>query len=293
MFDFVKLGLSDSETVKRLMNDPGISFVGGFYLSTGELLEKFEANYKGLKITLYQSNRITIEGSLHMFYNSLYSDVIHNHNQFSLSMVKAAVGALTSLLDINANLISIHNLEFGHNVRMGDDICIKKKLQNFIVFKNQHPFSIIRFRDGGCMVEYSSSQACIKFYDKGTQYKLPENILRVEKRVKVMQNQFDRIIHLSDLLLREFWLECQGELLKARQRCLYIEKPKKVSLQSKEANLFNNCRTPSFWEDLTPRERYYYSKEKLPALLEKHSLDLFKRSLVKYLMECFDGLIST
>jgi hypothetical protein len=291
MFDFVKLGFNSSEVAQRLVNDPIFCFTAKVCISTSEIL-KYEGFYNSLKFTIYPSNRIIIEGSLHIFYNSIIHKSKHNYNQFSYSMLEMAIKKLTGIVKIEAKHMVIHNLEFGHNLQLNKDVDVRRKLDNFVCFKFQHPFCKDFYLNKGYMIQYLSTQACIKLYDKGGQYNLPYNLLRVEKRIKKMQNQFKKTIFLSDLLSEAFWIECQNALVKAFEKCLYIEIIKKVKLSSCEEEFLVNAQKPSFWESLTARNRCYYSKKRLPLLLTKFELNTFKQSLFCMMEQLFNQNIT-
>ena len=292
MFDGIKLDFEHADIAASLLVNPLFKFTITADISTGEVV-KYKASHKGLTFFVYPSNRVLIFGSLHIFYNMEFKGIRQNYDLFSLSKVTMAITALANILHMPASEIVVRNIEFGFNIELKSNVNIKKLLQNFIVYSNRQSFNEKGYEDGGYYISLTSTEAIIKFYDKGIKYMLPQKLIRIEKKIKTMRNLSKSPIYLSDLANREFWLKCQGNLMNMFKNCLFINPNVKIKMDKKEQNLIEKFIEPNFWEELTVAQRFYYSKEKLPMLNDKFNLDETKLELTRIMVSSFEDLINS
>lgn len=204
MFDGIKTKISGIP-INEFMQNPYLSF---FPHKDRRNIISQRAEFKGLDIRIYNNATISIKGSLHKYYNSGE----HNYNEFNLSQFVVVLNDLSESLGINPFLASLHNLEFGVNVILPFNT--KEFIERIVSYKGKD-FDKRIFKEEGYLYAYPMKHYILKIYDKGLQYKRPENVLRFEIAVKRMQffkNNSIPIKALSDLTKPNIYQQLKGVL---------------------------------------------------------------------------------
>ena len=132
--------------------------------------------YKNLNIIIFTNNRVLLTGSLHYFYN----DGKHNYNDFTFNNLQETLYRLSKLLNTELHKIILLNIEFGVNLNplfKAKNITDNVLLHRTKEFLKPYDFNYKRA---------THQRFWIKVYDKGTQFKRQENILRIELKYKKM-----------------------------------------------------------------------------------------------------------
>lgn len=174
--DFVKALLINANS-EKLINNPKFKKTFEKYIDedTGER-SKLILEHLNLKIIILRNNRVLLTGSLHYYHNK----GIHNYNDFTFLDLQETIYQISELLGVTISNIVLLNIEFGVNLNpyfnpncIIDNLHIHRKKEflkpdnyNFKASKHQ------RF--------------WIKVYNKGEQFKRPNNILRIELKYKKM-----------------------------------------------------------------------------------------------------------
>jgi hypothetical protein len=140
----------------------------------------------------------------------------------------------------------------------------------------------------GCKLTYFK----IKVYDKGKQFKLPENVLRFEIKVMKMQ-YFERkgitLKYFSDLLNRDIYEPLGNILTEIFEGILFGDNTLDESkLSEKEARIFHRGENPRTWKTPsgeTERKRLYRLEKSYKEILERHGTGVNVQRVVSELIK--------
>jgi hypothetical protein len=142
-------------------------------LGKGSEIRYYYAYFRGLRIEMYESGRITIEGSLHKYANHGK----HNHNDFRKSDFENVIRSLKMNLKIEPHHLHIICMEVGVNIV--PPIETSQLLNNIFMFRGKD----IEQRMSNDKAKYHGVE-CDKFefkaYDKAKQFRLPGQLIRIE-----------------------------------------------------------------------------------------------------------------
>ena len=166
-------------------------------LGTGKEYIIHTANYRELEIKFYEfhnsiKNFVQVKGSIHKYYHSGV-----NYTDFNLFEAHKAIYEICDFLQIEPNKTTIHALEFGVNIHLDQPTEIL--LNSFINYMGK-PYELNEFNSEGYLKRFTYHQFDVKLYDKGRQYRLPENIFRYEIKVKRMAYLTEKGILINSLL---------------------------------------------------------------------------------------------
>jgi hypothetical protein len=262
---------------------------------TGEIMEYPK---KGSDFNLQISINMfsaTILGSLHKYKNLLEENGEQNHDDFNFCQIQEVIRGLIKKYDIEKDTV-LTNLEFGFNLAVSKDP--KTIIDNNVLMNNYKSANKnLKFKGSGDYKEFQLTDYRIKIYNKSKQYKLIDNILRVE--LKIIQKR----------LLQSLGIRCLEDLLdkKALKRLfkLFTEKfegliivddfdPKTIpEIACSKLNKYMN---PNFWIRIkaqkSPRQ---ISKLKLEfaSILSKYQLLETKNEIREKLYFKFQELLES
>jgi len=160
----------------------------GYYTETAlyeNLLIEIQRNIENDKYV------IKLKGSLHKYYNKG-----SNINDFNIYSIRESISKLTEKLKINPINCIIHQIEFGVNCKF--QFPSLKIISNLLSHKGK-TFELKEFNNRGYLKKFIHSHYDIKIYDKGLQYKITDNIIRIEIKVKKMQFLYSKKIHIKNI----------------------------------------------------------------------------------------------
>lgn len=290
MIDYTKFVLLDI-CPKKLLDNPLLNFFDKVEQKTGLLGAYQQANYKGLVFKVYYGNeannwhrRITLEGSLHKFWNNGK----HNYNDFGINELLEVLKILKNKFGITPKNCYINQIEIGVN------LIVAFSVYSFLLCCIMHKTT--RFKWGktngkGHFLTAEYQRHVFKIYDKATQYKnqkfqIDNEILRIEIKYSNMEDLRRKYsIHtLEDLLI--FGLEEFVQILvKKWQEVIFFEKE---VFENTEYEFKYSC--PKFWEELKPDNLKYHKREMykkiakfgkstkdyITKLIEEKSIELLK-----------------
>lgn len=128
---------------------------------------------QNIKIKIYESNRIFLDGSLHKYANN----GIHNHDQFTQLEFNRILEKLNSRFGIKPHNLRIICLEFGYNITPPIDC---DWLIDHLLRHQQKDVEILLSNDRAKYRQFKHRNYIIKVYNKGKQYKCDDPILRIE-----------------------------------------------------------------------------------------------------------------
>ena len=198
-----------------------------------------------------------IKGSLHKFKNGGK----HNYDDFPWYQVSETIDELSEVLGIDVRYLKLINLEWGVNIKT--EIAPKEIISGLVMHKGVR-FEKMYVSPGTCYI-CAHAQFSVKVYDKGTQYRLPENILRIEisSNKAAFINSFG-IITLDDLQYPERIANLQNSLLCGGWRDSLLIEPglfDNYHLDKKMQGRISNWSNPLYWMEAKNRNRCYQKKE--------------------------------
>jgi hypothetical protein len=162
-------------------------------------------------------------------------------------------------------------LEFGLNIR--PPLKTNETIRQFVCNAKGDSFGAMRSKQGkplGIVCELT--EYSIKVYDKGRQYQLPDQLLRIEQ--KVTCGKFIRrmgIHKLSDLQQPEVWQRLSEELLKTLQNLIIREPSIQENKLSTSKRLFvHQAATAHYWKGLEPNQRLK-AKKRLNEIVKRYA----------------------
>jgi hypothetical protein len=288
MVDYIKLLLQEID-VNKLTSNRQLDFIRDFSESTGEISTKRIAKFHYCKITVYDSGIVLFQGTIHKMFNSIKGIKAPNYNKenykgfngndFTFDNILEVKKILCNLFDCRPKQMIFQNIEFGINCQLdiNIDLFIKGLLYHRGIYF-EHKFD----RSYG---EVIHQRFRIKIYNKGKQYGMLENVIRLELSVNKMEeieevklNSFEDIITTTLNLLNKALLKRLDEVMH------YDYTLKKKELSKSNNRLVNLYSDPNYWlHILKPKERHR-QKERLKKITANHSDNTFntiKKELVK------------
>lgn len=201
MYDFIKL----NATGDSFNNLKKLNFRYEFAPETGEI-SKYEIDgieystrgtykHKYLTIDYYhgRTETIIIKGSLPKYFN----EEDQNYTDYTKKDFKYTVQKLEDELNVSKYDLKLLKLEYGVNFNPYENLEI---LLNNIFLYRKKEFNHLNKDKYRYSKKFTLSQHVIKFYDKGIQYHLQDNLLRYECGVtKIQKLNKKGIYKLSDL----------------------------------------------------------------------------------------------
>lgn len=238
------------------------------------------AEHHFCKIIVYDTGSVYFKGSLHKMYNSLMGVYAPNYdvkqlykgfngNTFTYENLCFVISYLESLFGIDRCYFAIQKIEIGLNLPIS--LCPKKIISNLLECGGKK-FEL-RYNENFAQVEYDDFY--LKIYNKGFQFGMDENIIRIEIKTKRMR-EFAGIKTLVDLIPKNL----NKSILKVSKRwndvLLYDCTIDESKLNTRQKNeLQNKFQYPKYWTGIKannkdkPRKRYL-------KIINEHSNNLHK-----------------
>lgn len=278
-----------------LEKNPLLDFYDNINLSTGEIKT---TNHKGQKITpyknafhnglefrIYETGTITINGSLHKYYNS----GAHNYNDFDFNAFLGVLNDLKQKFNLDLNNCILRCLEIGINItppKTTNEIlryCFLHKTKNFEYRINS---------DEGKYIQCEHTQYFIKIYNKALHYKskgfdINNEILRFEiKYTKMERLNKLGVFNLNDIAKMGFKY-FENELITEWQNVLFYDNT--INIKNKRTKDLNN---PLYWSELLERKTksYYYNQREYLKEITLSNSDKIQSQITKIMKDKIDYL---
>jgi hypothetical protein len=284
MLDYTKF-LIKNIAIADLMSNKALDFKGVFSASTGSVKEvqKLVAQYHHCEIIIYESEAVYFSGSIHKMWNSLnnvYAPNLikkeyykgFNGNQFTLIDILEVREHLCRLLNIGSYQMTFRNLEVGLNLStlFNPQLFIKG-----LLYHNGKPFKTSH-KDQYAQAEHQ--RYIVKIYNKGHQYGMSQNTLRVElKLTRADQINPLRIKTFADIS-SETLNNALGLILMRFDEVVYYDNTIDLkNLSGHQKQTLERYSNPRYWIDtLTPKTRDRH-KKKLKEFIIKYSRNLHQQ----------------
>ena len=260
---------------------------------TGEVKEAYL--YKNMTITPTGAGFV-LAGSLHK-YRSIIKGIAtsaqidkykgYNGDLFTLQDITDTITHLCGVLDISPHVCTLQNIEIGVNNVV--TFAPFDFLKGVLYHRNDYSPTI---KHGGNYIQFEHAQYYIKLYNKGRQYELPNEVIRVEIKVMKMQKLIEAGINISTLAdINESTLKQAFDLLynEFNEVIYYDYSLKTDGLTEAKQRKVLEYQNKTFWEGLD-RQQKKNSRKQLSTIIEKHS-DNYKGQIQRQMIAGYNATI--
>jgi hypothetical protein len=275
MFDFHKCNIYGVD-ISELSNNEQINFLLEVDEKTGEVKNWKKTEVLGLKFFLWDEAQLYLEGSFHKYFNNGK----HNYNNFCISNFTDVLIDLSSKFKIDPFKTKMHNLEFGLNIKL--PFSCETFLNSIISCKNKE-YDKRTFDGGGHLLKLKFQQYELKIYDKGKQFALEENILRIEIKVRRMEYLKSKGVKISNYtdLLDSSNLKKLSQLLTQifHNLLIYDDSISISSLNERDRVVLQDGRNPKYWGQYQRRnpENNKKKRKRFKELVLKHGKTSYQK----------------
>ncbi len=259
---------------------------------TGEFSTKRIADYHFCKITIHDSGIVLFTGSIHKLWNSLnqinapnYKEVKKykgfNGNQFTINKILEVRKNLQILFNCEPQQMIFQNIEFGVNTtpEFEPKLYLKGLLyHNGVLFES---------RFGNNLAQVPHQRYIIKIYNKSEQYKMKDNVLRVElKIIKTEELKNIGITTFADVNSNTL-NRAKELLLKRFDEVMHYDYTTTLKgATERQKQLKSNYSNPRYWiHDLESNLRYRH-KKRLLEITRKYSKNLHQKIRCEIVQKC-------
>ena len=299
MIDYVYADITSH--YEQLRKNPLISFEDLVDIETGEICplrdnsgriirkrngdpvyQKSVAKYKDLEIIVKPSGNVYLSGSLHKYYNIITKGINQNYNDFTYNDLIISLKKLSEELLLDLNDTELIRFEFGVNINtpfpasefLKNRVLEYKRKQATQLktnFQNKYGHS-----STGFLLEFKFTKFLIKFYAKGLQYGLNDNILRFEINTltKYLGPKI-RINTISDLFNKNILNELGYKLIEDSGQVLIRDWLNEEILSESDQKLVRFFRDPVTRSNLHRQDRHLYKREKRKYIELSQKYDTF------------------
>jgi hypothetical protein len=293
MIDFVKCEVLNVD-ISSLMQNKDLDFQGRYHISGEVETRKLYANIKEMLITIVNEKRVFLQGSLPNMVQG------NNYENLTYSKFKQVVEELETLFGVGSECFKFQNFEFGFTVDLGIVNPTRFLIEDIVDYKGEIVFQDT-YRKNGFGIVYRFKDYHFKLYDKSAQYKLDDNLLRIEIRVKRMQHvRKYGIKTLKELLNENNWYILKNYLVEVINETIMCSIDKVRLNNLTQDDFFNVVRlkNPEVWKTSRPnpdkfsdgsKDSYYRSlhkkytenKNKFREMVKKNDLDFRQKHIIE------------
>ena len=295
MIDFIKLQSRDENIhlEKLLVDSQVVNAIGAFNYGTGELCYPIKANFQNMEARVTE-HYATVKNSVHKYYNWKKGEGNRNHNDFSYLDFRIAIMALEKEIGLKLDDFAITNLEFGLNI---PTFFSPKSIieQNMVLYDFKDFNQNTTFNGKGVYKQFNRSEYALKVYDKGLQYKLEENILRIE--LKITDSKFLKrlgINLLKDLYDKSNFDKLFNKLLEVFDKLVIVDLYSVREITDETKSYINMGKSPSYWRELThscSRTKAFMLKKKYLKLINDLGYDSIKNEIKEAMLWKYNDLM--
>lgn len=219
------------------------------------------------------SGLILLSGSIHKYFNK----GLHNHNQFTHQNYLDVLKRLKNEFAVSPEDLQIQTLEYGFNIE--PPIKTKPILDNILMHR-QTLIQTIENNKRGYYKQLKHDKYIIKIYDKAKQYKLNNNLLRLEiKQTNWSENRLKHgIITLADFNKCDKTMFINNLLSKWNEIIFYDPTMIGMSKWNKYSNI-------NFWINVSKNQKSKHLK-RLRELNKTKSIDV-QSQIADIIMETY------
>ena len=291
MIDYVKLLLLVID-VERLKSLSQLTFYRAISRDTAESSNKQIAEYHHCKITIFDSGIVLFSGSIHKMYNSLHNIKAPNYNkeklykgyngnQFNFNEILEVVTHLANLFDCQPQQMVFQNIELGVNTepKFNPDLFIKG-----LLYQSGKQFES---RYNNNYTQAMHQRYIFKIYNKGSQYGMNKNTLRIELKYKKMIDvNALGITTFADININTL-NNAKQELLRRFDEVVYYDYT--IDKKSPTANvkrLLTKYSNPRYWFVTLKSNQRDRPKKRLKKIINDYSNNLHSQLREEIINKC-------
>ena len=201
--------------------------------------------------------------------------------------ITETIAHLCGVLDISPHVCTLQNIEIGVNNVV--TFAPFDFLKGVLYHRNDYSPTI---KHEGNYIQFEHAQYYIKLYNKGRQYELPNNVIRVEIKVMKMQKLIEAGINISTLAdINESTLKQAFNLLynEFNEVIYYDYSLKTEGLTEAKQRKVLESQNRTFWKGLD-RQQKKNSRKQLSSLIDKHS-DNYKGQIQRQMIAGYNATI--
>ena len=291
MIDYVKLLLLSID-VERLKSLSPLTFYRAISRDTSESANRQIAEYHYCKITIFDSGIVLFSGSIHKMYNSLNNIKAPNYNkeklyrgyngnQFKLVNILEVRTHLANLFDCQPHQMQFQNIEFGVNA---EPVFNPNTFTKGLLYHNGEPFE---YRFNNNYTQAIHQRFIFKIYNKGNQYGISRNTLRIELKFRKMKE-----VHILGIKTFADINTCtlnkaKLELLKRFDEVVYYDYTiNKKSLSSSLKKTLIKYSNPRYWLIKLKSNHRHREKKRLKKIINDYSENLHSQIRKEIIKKC-------
>ena len=292
MIDFVKIETKDLSKDKLLANYL-LDFKAIVDTGTGEVDEDNQtAIFQKLKFEIVKGiarDHININGSVHKYWHNERNFTDYTFNDLLDTLID-----LHSKFDINPFQAVLHNVEYGVNIT--PPLSTGKVIKNLVSYKGMQLLPMNRMKGNSIGKDCYYQRYAVKIYDKGNQYHLSNDLLRVEvKVIKMEQLKSVGIVTLSDLLSFDKLKRLGVNLSTLVDDLLYYDTSINLNeLKPRERQILKDWRNPVHSEDLRESNPkiHDYQRRRFREITAKYSKDNQQKKISQLVTDKWNELLN-
>ena len=246
-----------------------------------------------------------LEGSLHK-YRSQLKGVVNMHNAktkgrindykgfngdlFTFESITETIAHLCGVLDISPYICTLQNIEIGINNIVPFQVV---RFIDGLLYHKGKSITEAKDEDGWTYKQFKHGEYIVKIYDKGKQYLLPNEVIRVEVKITKMRKLIEKAgINISTLAdINETTLKQAFDFLynEFNEVIYYDYSLKTDGLTEAKQRKVLEYQNRTFWEGLTRIERHR-EKDQLNSLIDTRS-DNYKRQIQRQMIAGYNATI--
>ena len=295
MIDNVRLYVNPKDRFENHITSNNVIDLEAFVdTCTGELKEyPKRGKERNLDIKITQSSA-SICGSLHKYENLCFKEENQNHNDFCFKQMKYLIPHLLELFDMEGKTC-LTNLEMGFNIKLDNN---PQKLidNNILMYDLKNHNKDMKFSGKGDYKEFQKTDYSLKIYNKSKQYKLNDNILRIEIKItKKRLLQKLEVYSIEDLLKKDVLFRVFSLLCHEFEKVLIIDNFDSFEIPLKDLEKLNKYTNPNYWTRIRDDKSYKVRnrlKKDFDLLINRYNLSTTKKELQEKLLLKFWFLIN-
>jgi hypothetical protein len=274
-----------------LQNCARYNLQGNFDYESRQPTGSFRGKFRNFDIYTAGNSRgsgVVLGGSLHKWKNKS-----HNHDTFYWDDFIKVYNEILDEFDFKPELSDVWVLESGVNFHLPTNWPYKASaLPNNTIFLKGEPKARLarRYPNNGYSLTIEKGGCKAKFYDKGSEFDLPYEVLRPECSCKRRTLQKLGLNTFKDLLDEKIHLKL-GKQLTKEYRTLLLFQPEilqNIALTSEDRMFLLEFNTSNAWINLKrTRTDYQYQqiRNKYLALIDKYCEINYQREILTYLAQ--------
>lgn len=292
MIDFVKCFFSDKAKVDKLILN-GLNLDCGTYTGISPKGNTtYKVKYKNLFFVSSPCHSY-FEGSLHTFFNVINGLKPTNHTHFGINELECVLNYLEDMLDYDFKQTKLTIAEFGFNLE--EQVNVSQLIDNHILmYKLKAPCLDPKNRSDMKIKKFEYEDYILKVYNKGLQFRLDKEVLRIELRCNSGELEKLRIRTLNDLR-RSNSIEVLYQDFITRFDDLQIVDSFRGndSMPKKDQQLMIKYTNPNHWLELRSEGKYNlvtHHRKDFEDILVKYNLDSKKKHLLALIINQYNIL---